>query len=170
MIAKLISLLLCLCLLLGGSLFSCGKSDEPVRDWEYTYDPYYNRFKDDVPAGKIKVSGNSYSFSEIMVRDKDEKLQVTACNSLEKIYESVFVEFIDEETVKIIDFSRFFDMDATRGVREGNVLTVSARNKTDSFTYEIRIEIHRDKILLIHNGHTYDKPGTYATITFTLDK
>ena len=156
-------------MLLPCSLTSCGK-DEPEREWEYTYDPYYNRFKDDVPGGRIKVSGNTYVFSEVMVRDKDEKLQVSATNSLRKVYDRILIKFIDEKTVKIDDPYRIFHFDSVEGVREGNVLTITTENPTGTFTYEMRIEIHRSKIVLIHNAHTYDKPGTYATITFTREK
>ena len=46
-----------------------------------------------------------------------------------------------------------------------NVLTFEHTN-SEGYTYDVRIEIHKDRILVIHDGHTYNNPGTYATITF----
>ena len=167
MIKRIAALALVLVVLSTLALTSCSDA-EPDYEWEYTYHPYYNRFKDDVPRGKIKVAGNLYLFSEIMVRDKDESLLVAACNSLATLYEGVMVEFPSENTVKVTDYSGFFSMGETVGERDGNVLTVQKTNNTGDYTYDIRIEIHKDKVLFIHNGHTYNDPGTYSTITFEL--
>ena len=59
-------------------------------------------------------------------------------------------------------------MDEREGVREGNVLTVKNTTPSGDYTYDIRMELHPDKVVLIHNAHTYDEPGTYSTITFNL--
>ncbi len=168
MMKKVLSLLLLFAMLICPVLTSCSDEGEDM-EWEYTYNPYYNRFKDEVPTGKkIRVSGNVYIFSEIMIRNKDEEMQVTAQNSLGKLYQNVLIRFVDEKTVEFTDYSGFFPMEETEGQRQGNVLTVENTNVTGDYTYEIRIEIHKDKILVIHNAHFYDTPGTYATITFTL--
>lgn len=155
------------------SLASCG-GDTPdadsEREWEYLFDPYFNRFKPDVPTGKsISVTGKDFYFEEIEIRNKNEEKQVTDERSLRTLYGGVFVRFKAEDTVQFVDYSGFFSVPETKGVREGNVLTVSATNKTGDYTYDIRIEIHEDKILVIHNAHHYNEPCTYCTITFTCD-
>ena len=77
---------------------------------------------------------------------------------------------VDECTVEFVDYSRFFSVPETKGVRLGNVLTVQATNKTGDYTFDIRIEIHEGKILVIHNLHHHDEPCTYSTITFSYEE
>ncbi len=168
MIKRIFTLFLTLTLLISALSMLASCKEKETRDWPYTYDPYYNRFKDEVPGGKIKVKGNEYLFSSIEIRDKDENMLADAQNSLAMLYELVIIEFIDEDTVEIVDYSDFFRMPATKGEREGNILTVKDTNETGDYTYDIRIEIHKEKIVLIHNAHFYDTPGTYATVTFDL--
>lgn len=164
-------LCLLLCLLFTVSAASCGDSDELKYSSYGPYDPYYNNYKEDAPTGrKISVKGKSFYFEngneDIMVRDKDGIWQDTATLALATLYIDVKVVFSDEDTVAFADASNsFFNVPATKGIREGNVLTIK-RTNSDGYTYDVRIEIHKDKVVVIHNGHTYDKPGTYSTITF----
>ncbi len=161
--AALAIVMLCSCMLMT----SCRDDADDL--WEYDYNPYSNKYKDDVPTGKkIKVKGNEYIFSEIMIRNKDAELQIAAQNAFEELYEYVFVEFSEEDTVSIYDYNGFFNIRDRQGVREGNVLTIQNTNSTGDYTYDIRIEIHKKKVILIHNAHSYDTPGTYATITFEI--
>ena len=155
------------------SLVACG-TDTPDTgtsgSTQYLFDPYFNRFKPDVPTGKsISVSGKDYYFEEIEIRNKDEEKQVNDERSLRTLYGGVFVRFTAEDTVPFIDYSGFFTVPETKGVREGNVLTVSATNKTGTYTYDIRIEIHEGQIYVIHNAHHYNDPCTYSTIIFSCD-
>ena len=155
------------------SLVSC--ADEPADNGsptgDYLYDPYYNRFKPDVPAGAaISVAGKDFYFEEIEIRDKNEEKQVNDERSLRKLYSGVFVRFAAEDTVEFVDYSGFFSVPETKGVRVGNVLTVQATNKTGDYTFDIRIEIHEGKILVIHNLHHHDEPCTYSTITFSYEE
>ena len=155
------------------SLVGC--ADEPADNGgstgDYLFDPYYNRFKPDVPTGKsISVSGKDFYFEDVEIRDKNEEKQVNDERSLRKIYGGVFVRFTAEDTVEIVDYSGICSVPKTKGVREGNVLTLEAKNKTDDYTYPIRIEIHEDKILVIHNLHHHNEPCTYSTITFTCEE
>ncbi len=152
------------------NLTACEDKDDTL-EGDYIYDPYDNPYKDDVPNGKkIKITENEYIFSSIMVRDKSGVLDVAAQNALENIYEYVFVEFTAEDTVIFYDYTGFFNIKEKKGIREGNVLTIENTNDTGDYTYNIRIEIHKDKIIVIHNAHFYDTPGKYATITFALDE
>ena len=168
---RVISLLLLLTLALLSFASCAEESTGESSGSEYLYDPYYNRFKPDVPTGsKIAVSGKTFYYSELQVRDKDEIKLVEDEMSLEIMYTGVYVSFISEDTVKIVDHSRFFNVPETKGVREGNVLTVENTNKTGDYTYDIRIEIHEDEIYVTHNAHHYNDPCTYTTVTFTLDE
>lgn len=155
------------------SLVGC--ADDPADNGgntgDYLYDPYYNRFKPDAPGGApISVVGKDFYFEEVEIRDKNEEKQVNDERSLRKLYSGVFVRFAAEDTVEFVDYSHFFSVPETKGVREGNVLTVQATNKTGDYTYDIRIEIHEDKILVIHNLHHHNEPCTYATITFSCEE
>lgn len=174
---RLLSAILILSILaaLSGMLISCDEEkaapSAPAENWEYTYNPYDNRFKDPIDTGaEIKISGKSYYFSEIDIRDKDEIKNTTMENELAKIYMGMFVSFTAEDTVEIVDYTHTFNVPETKGERIGNVLTVSVTNKTGSYTYPIRFEIHDDYILVIHNGHTYHTPGLYSTIKFTAEE
>lgn len=168
---RIISALLLVILTLG-ALTAC--TDKPNGDGdsdggEFLYDPYYNRFKPDVPSGAaISMKGKRLYFKDMQVRDKNEIKLVEDERSLKILYAGVYVEFTAEDTVKVVDHSRFFSVPETKGEREGNVLTVSATNKTGDYTFDIRIEIHGDTVYLIHNAHHYTAPGTYATIEFTV--
>lgn len=137
------------------------------------YDPYDNVLKDPVDTGSpIAVTGKTYVFDSVDVRDASADKQVTAGNSLKKLYlDSSFV-FTAENKVKFVDDYNdeyYFVMPETEGVRSGNVLNVKHTNK-DGVEYDIRFEIHTDKIYVIHNGHTYNKDGVYATFLFTAIK
>ena len=152
------------------SLAACGKEDEG--DSKYTtsgtFDPYYNIFKDDVPTGKaISVKGKTFYFDSIEIRTKNFEKLVKSENALSLLYPDVSVEFESEDTVTFRDNANVvFNVPKTKGVREGNVLTIQHTN-SEGYTYDVRIEIHETKIIVIHNGHTYDQPGTYSMITFT---
>ena len=157
------------------ALISCSDTNKVTGDRElsgnFLYDPYFNRFKPDAPSGAaITMSGKRLYFKDMQVRDKDEIKLIEDERSLKILYAGVYVEFISEDTVKIVDYSKFFSVPETKGVREGNVLTVKATNKTGDYTFDIRIEIHGDTVYLIHNAHHYTTPGTYATIEFTVDE
>ena len=164
---KILSLLLVLSLILISAV-SCGK-DEDVKESDGIYDPYVNRFKPDPPTDKkISVAGKTFYFEELEIRNKNEEKQVTAENSLSKLYVHVSVEFISEDTVLFDDsgYHEIFNIPETKCERDMNVLTFKHTN-SDGYTYDVRIEIHKDMIIVIHDGHTYNNPGTYATITFT---
>ena len=164
-------LCLLLCLFFAVSLVSCGDDGELKYSSYGPYDPYYNNYKEDVPTGrKISVKGKTFYFEngkeDMMVRDKDGIWQDTAAIALGTLYVDVKVVFTDEDTVEFADASNaVFNVPQTKGIREENVLTIK-RTNSDGYTYDVRIEIHKDKIIVIHNGHTYDTPGTYSTITF----
>lgn len=164
---KIISILLVLSLVFI-SMASCGNDDE-YKESDGMFDPYVNRFKPDPPTDrKISVSGKTFYFEELEIRNKNEEKQVTAENSLSKLYVHVSVEFISEDTVLFDDsgYHEIFDIPETKCERDMNVLTFEHTN-SEGYTYDVRIEIHKDRILVIHDGHTYNNPGTYATITFT---
>jgi hypothetical protein len=76
------------------------------------------------------------------------------------------VHFHDEKTVEIIDYGKDFDVPPTEGKRIGNILLLKATNKTNDYTYDIRIEIHPTEIWVIHNAHTYNKEGMYSLINY----
>ena len=172
---KIISLLLLtsLCLL---CLASCKKSDQEFYGGDtesIVYDPYDNLFKDPVDTGDpIAVSGKVYVFDNVDVRNASAEKQVTAGNALRKLYlDSSFV-FTTENKVKFVDDyngESYFVMQETEGVRDGNVLTVKHINNA-GVEYDVRFEIHEDKIYVIHKGHTYDKDNVYSTLTFTAEK
>ncbi len=170
---RLISAIVVLTLLLS-VLSSCrGGEDKappaaPRDKWEYKYNPYDNRFKDPIDTGaKISVSGKQYIYSDIDIRDKDEIKNTTMEKEIKKIYNDITVEFSSEDTVEIIDYTNTFGLPATKGERIGNVLTLTVTDKTGSYTYPIRIEIHTDFVYVIHNAHTHYEDGLYSTITFT---
>ena len=162
---------LILCVILALSLFSCGDGSELKYSSYGPYDPYYNNYKEDPPTGrKISVTGKTFYFEsgndDMMVRDKDGVWQDTAAVALAELYVDIKVVFTAEDTVRFADaWGSVFDVPETKGVREGNVLTIQ-RTNSEGYTHDVRIEIHKEKIVVIHNGHTYDTPGTYSTITF----
>lgn len=136
------------------------------------YDPYDNILKDPVNTGSpISIAGKSYVFDNIDIRDADADKKVTACNALRKLYKNSKFEFTAENKVKFIDDDDgyYFEMNETEGVRSGNVLNVKHTNN-DGVEYDIRFEIHEDKIYVIHNGHTYNKDKVFSTLTFTVVK
>lgn len=164
---KIIALLILLSLSLL-SFASCGDKDDGITEQDGVFDPYNNRFKDDVPTDKkISVSGKTFYFESIEIRDKEEAKLVTSENSLKMLYVHVSVEFTSENTVEFKDsgMHKIFSVPETKCDRDMNVLTFE-RTNSDGYTYDVRIEVHKDKILVIHNGHTYNNPGTYSTITF----
>jgi hypothetical protein len=158
-------------LLIFVSLISCGDDSELKYSSYGPYDPYYNNYKEDVPTGrKISVEGKTFYFEngkeDMMVRDENGIWQDTEALTLGKLYTNIRVIFTAEDTVMFKDDTNaVFNVPETKGVREGNVLTIK-RTNSDGYTYDVRIEIHKEKIIVIHNGHTYDTPGTYSTITF----
>ena len=168
MLKKIICLLLVL-LTLSFTLVSCKKNvDTSMYDGDgdaYVFNPYDNIFKKPVTEGDpISVSGKRFYFKDIDIRDKDSSKQVTAENSLKKLYHQTNVDFTAENKV-VFECGEAFSMPETEGVREGNVLTVKHTN-SDGRTYDVRIEIHEKEICVIHDGHTYNNPGMYAMITF----
>ena len=172
--ARVISLVLLIALAIT-ALAACADTDKVTGDREngegFLYDPYYNRFKPDAPGGNaISMSGKKLYFKDMQIRDKNEIKLVEDERSLKILYTGVYVEFISEDTVKIVDYSKFFNIPETKGVREGNVLTIQASNKAGNYTFDIRIEIHGETVYLIHNAHHYTAPGTYATIEFTTEE
>ena len=172
---KIISLLLLVTLSLP-CLSSCKKSDQEFYGGDtdaLVYNPYDNVLKDPVDTGDpITVSGRVYVFDDVDVRNASAEKQVTAGNALRKLYlDSSFV-FTAENKVKFVDDYNgedYFVMNETEGVRDGNVLTVKHTNNA-GVEYDVRFEIHEDKIYVIHNGHTYDKDNVYSTLTFTASK
>ena len=162
-------------------LASCGEEEESFYGGDAeigVYDPYDNNYKLPVDMGeKISVAGKSYTFVDtnnpedpcIEVRDQLGELSVTAGNALKKLYLNSRFIFTDENKVMFesgnADSSLFFEMDETEGVRDGNVLTVKNTNK-NGITYDVRIEIHEQRIYVIHNGHHLNQEGTYATLVF----
>ena len=169
---KIISLLLLTSLALL-CLVSCKKSEQEFYGGDtdaLVYDPYDNLLKDPVDTGDpISVSGRTNVFDNIDIRNAAAEKQVTAGNALKKLYlDSSFV-FTAETKVKFVDDyngETYFVMPETEGVRDGNVLTVKHTNN-DGVEYDVRFEIHEDKIYVIHKGHTYDKDNVYSTIIFT---
>lgn len=135
------------------------------------YDPYDNVLKDPVDTGDpIAVTGKTYVFDSIDIRDPSADKQVTAGNALKKLYLGSSFVFTAENKVKFVDEQDdeyYFVMDETEGVRDGNVLTLKHTNSA-GVTYDVRFEIHSDKLYVIHNGHTYNKEGMYSTILFTI--
>ena len=167
---KIISFLLCLCMTLA--FFSCAE-DENAEFFEFKgegpYNPYYCLYKPDVPKGKeISVSGKTFYYDSIYILDKDENRLSKSQNALDVLYceGNIRIEFYSEDTLRIKDNHNRFAVAETKGERHGNVIMLSAVNKSEDYTYEIRVEIHKDCIYLIHNGHTYDREGTYSTIKF----
>lgn len=155
-------------------LISCREGDlmsppaAPRENWEYKYNPYDNRFKDPIDTGdEISVEGKQYIYSAIDIRDKDEIKNTTMENEIKKIYSDIIVEFSAEDTFEIIDYTNTFNLPATTGERIGNVLTLTVTDKTGTYTYPIRVEIHTDYVYVIHNAHTHYQDGLYSTITFT---
>ncbi|MBE6634872.1 MAG: hypothetical protein E7617_01550 [Ruminococcaceae bacterium] len=173
MMKRLISAITVLTLIIS-LLVSCkGGGEEktppsaPRDKWEYKYNPYDNRFKDPIDTGAaISVSGKQYIYSDIDIRDKDEIKNTTMEKEIKKIYNDIIVEFSSEDTVEIIDYTNTFPLPPTKGERIGNVLMLTATDKTGSYTYPIRIEIHTDYVYVIHNAHTHYQDGLYSTITF----
>ena len=166
---KRILSLIILVSLLTVSFVSCKDkyTEESLSNVVTSFDPYDNVFKDDVPTGrKISVSGKKFYFDNIEIRDKNADKQVTAENALRPLYIHVTVEFKDENTVQFKDSAYdIFEIPETKGERDGNVIMIKNTN-SDGYTYDVRIEIHKEKIIVIHEGHTYNTPGTYSTITF----
>ena len=166
---KLISLILLLSLSLG--LMACADKDDEFFAFkgEGPYNPYYCLYKPDVPTGKkISVEGKTFYYEEMQLRDKDGTMLDKAQVALDLLYceGNIRVVFVGEDTLIIKDNHNRFAVAETQGERRGNVIMLSAPNKTGDFTYEIRVEIHKDCIYLIHNGHTYDQEGSYITIKF----
>lgn len=168
--------ILCLVLTLIFSLSVISCHDHSLKYSAYdAYDPYYNIYKEDAPTSKkYSVSGKTFYFDsmieeDMMIRDKDGKKQVEAERSLAKLYNDIKVVFTDEDTVEFNDIGvqPILKLPATKGVREKNILTVKYTNPVGRVS-DIRIEIHEEKIIVIHDVHTYDRPGMYATITFRL--
>ena len=164
-------LLITVCLL---PLMSCKKDYENVYGGDseaVKYDPYDNVLKDPVDTGDpIAITGKMYVFDSIDIRDASADKQVTAGNALKKLYLNSSFVFTAENKVKFVDEEDdeyYFVMDETEGVRQCNVLTVKHTNN-DGVEYDIRFEIHADKIYVIHNGHTYNKEGMYSTLLFKL--
>ena len=138
------------------------------------YDPYDNVLKDPVDTGAfISVSGKTFVYENASVDVRNEKAekQVTLGNALNKLYMDSKFKFTADNKVLFEDEQEeyYFVMSETEGVREGNVLTVKHTNN-DGVTYDVRFEIHKDMMYVIHNGHTYDKENVYATFIFTLSK
>lgn len=165
---KVLSLVLLFSILIL-SLSACADkyTDESSGGIVTSFDPYSNVFKDDVPTGKkISVKGKKFYFESIEVRDKNADKQVTAENALKELYMHVTVEFSDEDVVRFKDSGYdIFEIPETKAQRDGNVMMIKNTN-SEGYTYDVRIEIHKDKIIVIHEGHTYNNPGTYSTITF----
>lgn len=165
---KILCLILTFVLLF--SLVSCKKKGNNYTAYG-PYDPYYTIHKEDVPTKKTySVKGKTFYFfnetGDMMVRDKNGELQVTAGTALASLYADIKVVFIDEKTVAFNDAMRVtLHIPATSGERKKNVLTIKHTN-SEGRTTDIRIEIHKDKIIVIHDIHTHNNPGTYATITF----
>jgi hypothetical protein len=132
-----------------------------------TFNPYNNVFKEDVPVGKaISVTGKKFYYTKMDIRDRNSEKLDHVEDALKDMYGYVSVYFDSEDTVTFNDDSNvIFPLEKTKGVREGNVLTVK-RTNTDGYTYDVRIEIHENMVVVIHEGHTYDKPGSYAMIWF----
>jgi hypothetical protein len=152
------------------SIVSCA-NDSEIPEYEfagiYKFNPYDNLFKPSPDMGKeISVSGKTYYFKDMDIRDKNAEKQVTAEQSLETFYVAMRVYFHDEKTVEIIDYGKDFDVPPTEGKRIGNILLLKATNKTNDYTYDIRIEIHPTEIWVIHNAHTYNKEGMYSLINY----
>ena len=165
---KILSLVLIVVFVL--SAVSCGGDDLKYSAYD-PYDPYYNIYKEDVPTKKTySVKGKTFYFGntedDLMIRDKDGLKYVEAEASLMSLYIDVKVVFIDENTVEFNDASKStLSIPATKGVREKNVLTIKYTNEAGRTT-DIRIEIHKEKIVVIHDVHTYSTPGMYTTIIF----
>lgn len=154
-------------------LASCKKDDNIYGgDGEYLkYDPYDNLMKDPVDTGaQISVTGKTYVFKQIDIYNSNVEKQVTAEKALTKLYKNSKFKFTAENKVKFEEGAAydylFFSMPETEGTREENVLTVKHTNG-DGYKYDVRFEIHKDKIYVIHVGHTYNQEGVYSTITFT---
>ncbi len=138
------------------------------------YDPYDNILKDPVDTGAlISVAGKTFVFDSIDIRTANAEKEVTAGNSLKKLYRNSCFRFTAENKVLFeegaADDEYFFVMNESEGVRAGNVLTVKHTNSA-GVEYDVRFEIHEDKIYVIHNGHTYDQEGVFSTLTFVLKK
>ena len=161
-------LLICLLFTAAGCADSSGADNSGQWESGYTYNPYYNRFKPNVPTGgEIAVTGLKYYFSYSEVRDKDEKKLVTQEDAFNIMYAPVELIFSAENKVRFKDSSGFFNTAELEGVRSGNVLTVKYTNGLGTVSYDIRIEIHsKDLAYVIHNGHHYDEPCTYTTLRF----
>ena len=164
------TLCLVIALVLLFTFVACG--DDGLKYSSYgPYDPYYNNYKEGVPTGrKYSVKGKTFYFEknedDLMIRDKDGIKQTEAESSLESLYIDISVVFHSEDTVEFKDAAgSTFSVPPTKGVREKNVLTIQHTNAAGR-TYDVRIEIHKEKIIVIHDGHTYNNPGTYATIIF----
>ena len=163
------------------SLASCKNEDDDLYGGDQIiveYDPYDNVYKDPVNKGDaISVTGRTYTFVEtvdpedwsIEVRDAAGDLSVTSGNALKKLYMGSSFTFTAENKVVFEEGNApegfFFSLPETEGVRDGNVLTV--KNTTSSgVTFDVRFEIHENKIYVIHNGHHYNTEGTYVTLVF----
>lgn len=134
------------------------------------YDPYDNILKDPVDMGDpISVSGKTFAFESVDVRNSIAEKQVTLGNALRKLYLGSKFKFTSESKVSFEDDNDelYFVMSNEEGVRFGNVLTVKHTNN-DGVQYDVRFEIHNDMIYVIHNGHTYDKEGVFATLIYKL--
>ena len=167
---RIFALLLLVCLALTSVSCADNSTEGGEGTWEsgYTYNPYYNRFKPNVPTARdIAVTGSTYYFSYSEVRDKDEKKLVNQEDALNILYAPVELIFPAENKVRFKDTSGFFNLGELEGKREGNVITVKDTNELGTASYDIRIEIHsEDLVYVIHNGHHYDEPCTYATLRF----
>lgn len=155
--------------------FSACKKEESIYGGDsenLQYDPYDNLLKDPVDTGKsIAVSGKTYVFDDVDVRTASAEKEVTTGNALKKLYRDSSFRFTAENKVVFEDDDDdyYFVMSETEGTRNGNVLTLKHTNN-DGVQYDVRFEIHEEKIYVIHNGHTYDKEGVFATLTFVVKK
>lgn len=175
-----LALLLSVCLL---CFASCKDEDGSIYGGDeiiLEYDPYDNIHKPPIDTGEsISVTGKTYIFVDtndpedwsVEVRDSAGELSVTAGNALKKLYMNSTFKFTAENKVVFEEGdtpeSFFFSMPETEGERNGNVLTVKNTN-IDGVTYDVRFEIHENRIYVIHNGHHYNTEGTYATLVFRL--
>lgn len=162
-------------------LVSCKDEDDSIYGGDkiaVEYDPYDNVFKAPVDTGDpISVTGKTYTFYEssdpedwsIEVRDSAGELSVTSGNALKKLYLNSSFTFTAENKVMFeegnVPEGFFFSMLETEGVRDGNVLTVKHTNNS-GVAFDVRFEIHKDRIYVIHNGHHYNTEGTYVTLVF----
>ena len=173
---KIIALLL-LILTCSACFASCKKKEDSIYGGDETllkYDPYDNLFKDPVDTGEpISVTGKTYVFENIEIRDANVEKQVTAENALRKLYRNSKFKFTAENKVLFEEGDAydylFFVMSETEGNRKGNVLTVKHTN-SEGVQYDVRFEIHEDKIYVIHIGHTYNTEGVYSTLLFKVQK